>query len=97
MFNRGTIDSTIIEDGCKIDAQCLISHNAHLGKNSALVGGAKIYGSVVTGENFYIASAMIKNQVKAGKNVVVGMGSVVLKDIDDDTTVIGIPAKPLIK
>lgn len=97
VINRGTIDNTVIEEGCKIDAQCLVSHNARLGKHSALVGGAKIYGSVETGENFYIASAMIKNQLKAGKNVVVGMGSVVLKDIDDDTTVIGIPAKPLIK
>lgn len=97
VINRGTIDDTIIDEGCKIDAQCLVSHNAYLGKNSALVGGAKIYGSVETGENFYIASAMVKNQLKMGNNVIVGMGSVVLKNVDDDTTVIGIPAKPIKK
>ena len=40
---------------------------------------------------------MIKNQVEVGENVVVGMGSVVLKNIEDNTTVIGVPARPLKK
>lgn len=97
VINRGTIDNTVIKEGCKIDAQCLVSHNAYLGKNSSLVGGAKIYGSVKTGDNLYIASAMIKNQLEVGENVVVGMGSVVLNNIEDNTTVIGVPAKPLKK
>ncbi len=97
VINRGTIDNSVIKEGCKIDAQCLISHNAYLGKNSSLVCGAKIYGSVKTGDNLYIASAMIKNQVEVGENVVVGMGSVVLKNIEDNTTVIGVPARPLKK
>ena len=97
VINRGTIDNTVIKTGCKIDAQCLVSHNAYLGENSALVGGAKIYGSVKTGENLYIASAMIKNQLTVGNNVVIGMGSVVLKDVEDNVTVVGIPAKPLVK
>lgn len=93
IINRGTIDDTVICDGVKIDAQCHISHNVIIGKNSALVSGSKLYGSVHTGENVYIASAIIKNQLKLGNNAVIGMGSVVLNDVEDNAVVVGIPAK----
>lgn len=95
--NRGTIDDTRIGNGCKIDAFCHISHNVILGEKSALISGTRLYGSVKTGVNVYIASAIVKNQISLGDNTVVGMGSVVLNNIDDDTTVAGIPAKPLKK
>lgn len=93
IINRGTIDDTEICDGVKIDAQCHISHNVHIGKNSALVSGSRLYGSVKTGENVYIASAIIKNQLVIGDNAVVGMGSVVLSNVDDNAVVVGSPAK----
>jgi serine acetyltransferase len=38
---------------------------------------------------------MIKNKVKIGNNVTVGMGAVVLKDIPDGETWIGNPARKL--
>lgn len=95
IINRGTIDDTEICDGVKIDAQCHISHNVHIGKNSALVSGSRLYGSVKTGENVYIASATIKNQLIIGDNAVVGMGSVVLNNVDDNAVVVGIPAKKI--
>ena len=97
VINRGTIDDTIVGDGTKIDAQCHISHNAYIGENNALVSGTKIYGSVKTGKNVYIASAIVRNQLEIGDNVIIGMGSVVLKNVEDDTTVIGIPAVPFKK
>lgn len=97
VVNRGTIDDTEIRRGCKIDAQCVVSHNVILRENSALICGAKLFGSVDVGENAYIASAIVKNQLKLGNNVVVGMGSVVLKDIEDDVTAVGVPASVLRK
>ncbi len=97
VINRGTIDDTVVGSGCKIDAFCNIAHNVELGPKSSLISGASIYGSVKTGENVYIASALIKNQLKLGDNVVVGMGSVVLKDLESDVTVAGVPAKPINK
>ena len=54
-------------------------------------------GSVHLEDNVYIASALIKNQVTIGRNAIVGMGSVVIKDVKADTTVIGVPAREINK
>ena len=94
---RGTIDDTVIEDGTKIDTLTHIAHNCRIGKNSTIIAGSLLYGSVDLGENSYIASGIVRNQIKVGNNSFVGIGSVVLKDVENDITVIGIPAKPIIK
>ena len=93
IINRGTIDNTIIGRGCKIDARCIISHNVILGENSALIAGTILYGSVKTGVNTYVATALVRNQLHIGDNAVIGMGSVVVKDVDANVTVAGVPAK----
>lgn len=93
--NRGTIDDTIIGEGSKIDAFCHISHNVIIGKRNALVSGTRIYGSVKTGENVYIASSIVKNQLHIGDNAVIGMGSVVIRDVKENDTVAGVPAKSI--
>lgn len=97
VINRGTIDDTVINEGCKIDAFCHISHNVRLGEKSSLISGTRLYGSVKTGGNVYIASAIVKNQLTIEENAVIGMGSVVLTDTDKNAVVAGIPAKPLRK
>ena len=97
IINRGTIDNTIISKGCKIDARCVVSHNVVLGENIVLIAGSILYGSVKTGMNAYVASAMVRNQLRIGDNAVIGMGSVVVKDVDADVTVTGVPAKKFVK
>lgn len=94
---RGTIDNTEIGNGSKIDALCLVSHNSTLGNNVSLIAGTLLYGSTKIHDNSYIASSIIRNQISVGVNSFVGMGSVVTKDVPPDTTVVGVPAKPLIK
>lgn len=92
---RGTIDDTCIGDGSKIDNLCHIAHNVIIGKNVTLIAGSLIYGSACVGDNSYIASGIIKNQLELGKNVTVGMGSVVMKDTEDNVTIVGVPGKKL--
>lgn len=92
---RGTIDDTVIESGSKIDNLCHVAHNVRIGKNVTLVAGSIIYGSVTIGANSYIATSIIRNQINVGEHVTVGMGSVILKDIPDGVTVVGVPGKLL--
>ena len=68
-----------------------------MGEKNALISGTRLYGSVKTGENVYIASAIVKNQLEIGENAVVGMGSVVLNNVDGDEVVAGVPAKVIKK
>ena len=92
-ISRGTIDDTLIGDETSIDALCQVSHNCILGKKNTLVSGTYLYGSVETGDNVYIASSVIMNQIKLGDNVTVGMNSVVMSDVGTGLTVFGTPAK----
>lgn len=92
---RGTIDNTVIEDGVKIDTLIHIAHNCKIGKNSAIITGSLIYGSVELGSNVQITSGIVRNQKKIGDNSLVGIGSVIVKDISENTTVIGVPAREL--
>jgi serine acetyltransferase len=53
-----------------------------------------ISGEVKIGEaNFWGTGAKVINQVKVGNNVNIGAGAVVTKDIPDDVTAVGVPAK----
>lgn len=88
-IDKGTIDDTIIEDGVKIDNLCHIAHNVKIGKNSMVIARTQISGSVTIGENCYISTSVIRNQINIGNNVFIGMGSIVTKDIENDNVVKG--------
>jgi len=95
---RATADDgeTRIRYGSKIDYNVHIAHNVKIGKNCLVIAGTIIGGSVEIGDNCYLGiGCMIKNKVKIGNNVTIGMGAVVLRDVSDNSTVIGNPAKQL--
>ncbi len=94
---RGTIDDTVICAGAKIDNMCHIAHNCVLKENVALAYPCWLGGSTHMEKNGYLASATIRNQTIIGEGSFVGLGAVVVKDVDAHTTVAGVPAKPLIK
>lgn len=94
---RGTIDDTIIGDYSKIDNLCHIAHNIVIGKRVRVIAGSTIMGSVHIGDDSWVATSMIRDQRKVGSRSVVGMGAVVVKDVRDNVTVAGIPAKEIIR
>lgn len=89
---RGTIDDTIIDDGCKIDNLCHIAHNCQIHKNCTIIAGAVICGSVTVGEGTYISSSIIRDQVNIGANSTIGLGAVVIKSTEENKVMVGNPA-----
>ena len=95
-IDRGALGDTVIGDHVKIDNGVHIGHNAQIGRCSILTAHCVIGGSAVVGESCWIGlGAQIKNQIRIGDNVTVGMGAIVVKDVPDNVTVVGNPAKEL--
>lgn len=56
-IDRGALDDTIIEDGCKIDNLVQIAHNVRIGSDTAIAACAGIAGSAVIGRRVQIGGA----------------------------------------
>ncbi len=94
----GACGDTIIEDYVKLDALVHIGHEAHLKRNTEITAGGIVGGFVKMDEHSYLGiNSCIRNRINLGKNCVVGMGSTVTKRVENNTTVVGNPAHPLIK
>ncbi|HCT63588.1 MAG TPA: hypothetical protein DIC19_05760 [Erysipelotrichaceae bacterium] len=97
-IDRGTIGDTVIGNNVKIDNLCHIAHNVVIENNVNVIALSMIAGSVILKENSYVApSASIKNQLTIGKNSMVGLGAVVVKDVEENVVVAGVPAKVIRK
>lgn len=92
-IDRGALSNTIIRDYAKIDNLCHIAHNVEIGKNAMIIACSEISGSCCIGENSWISpNVSIRDWKKVGNNSLVGMGSVVVKDVPDNEIWMGNPA-----
>ena len=93
---KGTFSDTIIEDGCKMNGLCFIAHNSHLEENVWITGDTMLCGSVHVEKNVTIFSnVIVREQMNLGEGVIIGMGSVVTKNVPAHETWIGSPAHKL--
>jgi UDP-3-O-[3-hydroxymyristoyl] glucosamine N-acyltransferase len=93
---KGVLRPTSIGEDTKIGPNCNIGHEVTIGKRCTITGMTMIAGATEIGDNTYIAPySTIKNSIKLGRNVFVGIGSLVLHDIPDNQTVVGRPAIPI--
>jgi len=90
----GTIDPTVIEDEVKINDHVHIAHNCKICKNAFVMACVDVSGSVTIGEASWIApNSSIINGVSIGCNATVGIGAVIINNVEDSEVVVGNPGR----
>lgn len=84
--------------GCIINTSASVDHDCCLADGVHLSPGARLSGAVTIGQASWLGTgSAVRNNVVIGRDVIVGVGGVVIGDIGDDQTVIGVPARPMEK
>ncbi|MBL7790458.1 MAG: acetyltransferase [Chitinophagales bacterium] len=98
------MQGVIITSNVKIGRGVLVNINSTIGHDSIIEDfveicpGVNISGNCHIGMQTFIGTnATILPGIKIGANVTIGAGSLVTKDIPDNTMAYGIPAKPISK
>ena len=78
---------------CKINVNATIHHEASVGDFSTIGPGALLLGNVRIAERVYVgAGAIIRQRCSIGAGALIGAGAVVVKDVQENTVVVGVPA-----
>lgn len=77
-----------------INIGSLISHDVTIGNHVTLSPGVNLTGNVkISDEVTVFSSSIVLPGVSIGSRSIIGAGSVVTKDVPDDITVVGVPAR----
>ncbi|MCB0490494.1 MAG: NeuD/PglB/VioB family sugar acetyltransferase [Cyclobacteriaceae bacterium] len=96
VVGAGSILTTDINVGSfvLININTTVGHDCTIGDFSSIMPGCNISGQVQISESVLIgAGVSIRNGIKVGAQSVVGMGSVVVQDVDSGSVVVGVPAR----
>lgn len=89
-------DSTYIGENTKIDNLVHVSHNCVIGKNCVITAGTILAGSVTLEDRVWIGpNSAIYNKVICKENSTIGIGSVVLNNVEENSKVFGNPSRKI--
>ena len=99
IFQNVTVTANAkIGDHVVILPNSIVSHDAEVGDYTCITGGVCVSGRVRVGKSCYLGTnSAFREDVKVGDFSLVGMGSIVLKDVEENSVVVGNPAKFLRK
>lgn len=96
VISRGMCGDTIIDNHVKMAELVHIGHETHIHKNVHIAAGTIVAGFVEIGENSDMGiNSCVRNRIHLGKGSIIGMGSTVIRSVNDNVTVVGNPAKIL--
>lgn len=93
----------IIQTGCEIGNNSIINtkasvdHDCRIGSHVHIAPGVTLSGGVTVEDGVHIgAGATIIQGVKIGRNSIIGAGAVVISDVPENVTAVGVPAKEVL-
>jgi sugar O-acyltransferase (sialic acid O-acetyltransferase NeuD family) len=90
--------NAIIGRGCIINTSSSIDHDCVLEDGVHISPGVHVGGTTVVGQNSWICiGACISNNISIGKNSIIAAGAAVVKDVEDNILVGGVPARKIDK
>ena len=79
-----------------VNLACIVSHDVKIGDWSQLSPLCNLTGNVVLGERVFMgASACVIPGIKVGDGAVIGAGAICVRNIPDNVTCFGVPARIL--
>lgn len=85
-------NGVICNTGSIIEHECVVGNFVHVGPGTVLCG------NVTVGEGSYIgANAVVRQGLSIGKNCMIGAGAVILKNVPDNTCIVGNPGREMLQ
>ncbi|CAK0752012.1 PglD_N domain-containing protein [Gammaproteobacteria bacterium] len=94
----------VVNVGCKIGCGCIVNtgatvdHDCVLEDGVHVCPGVNLAGEVHVGRKSWIGiGSSVIQCIRIGSGVTIGAGAVVLNHVEDGLTVVGVPARPIIR
>lgn len=87
---------TVIGEAAIINTAATIDHDCRLGMGVHVSPGVHLAGGVLVGDFSWIGiGGVVRQLISIGSDVIVAAGAVVVADVPDGITVMGVPARPM--
>jgi len=94
VVHSSVFGSTVIKKNTQVFAKVNIGHNCIVGESTIICPGTLLAGGTIVGNNCYIWQGVItRSNITICDNVIIGAGSLVLKNITKPGVYFGSPAK----
>jgi sugar O-acyltransferase (sialic acid O-acetyltransferase NeuD family) len=84
----------VVSSNVAINTQAIIGHNCSILDHSVISSQVNLGGASIVGQKSYLGmAAIVREKVLVGNSSIVGMGSVVYKDVPDEVIAVGNPSR----